>query len=35
VLSNDLRNVPQPGAMVSIEHNMWRPHIPAQWWFAQ
>jgi len=34
VLSNDLRNVPGEGAMVSIEHGMWRPHLPAQWWFA-
>jgi peptide/nickel transport system substrate-binding protein len=35
VLTDDLRNVPEPGTMVSIEHGMWRPHIPAQWWLAQ
>ena len=35
VLATELRNGPQPGDILSIEYNVWRPYQPEQWWLDE
>ncbi|MGQ9631320.1 MAG: ABC transporter substrate-binding protein [bacterium] len=35
IIKNNLRNVPKPGQILSVEYDMWKPYLPEQWWFAK